>query len=292
MSVVLETIPDRVNRYILDGGDADLRRLLRIAQLVEDMARRAFQRVGVQDGWHVVECGCGPIGALAVLAELVGPSGKVVGIDSSAPAVQRARSVVATLGLDNVHVVGDVHDVNVAMLGGPFDLAYTRLFLMHQSDPVGTLQQIGGLVRPGGWIVAQEPLRIPAPRSNPHLDALDTYWELVHQLTERAGVPPRAVDDLPRAARAAGLEVVSLEGFFGVMEAGPGFEVHAATAAAARGRAVETGVATEGEVDELVGSMRRAMDGEYDWVSSPFFLDLAFRKPVEAEVHRRPAAKA
>ena len=28
---------------------------------------------------------------------------------------------------------------------------------MHQSDPVRTLQRIGGLLRPGGWIIAQEP---------------------------------------------------------------------------------------------------------------------------------------
>jgi SAM-dependent methyltransferase len=41
-------------------------------------------------------------------------------------------------------------------VGGPFDLAYTRLFLMHQPDPVRTLRQIAGLLRPGGWLVAQE----------------------------------------------------------------------------------------------------------------------------------------
>jgi SAM-dependent methyltransferase len=188
---VTEAIPDRVNRYILDSGDDDHRRLLRVAQVFGDMARRAFRRVGVQEGWHVLECGCRPVRALAVLAELVGPSGKVVGIDFSEPAVQRARSVVATLGLDNVQVfAGDVHDVNVATLGGPFDLAYTRLFLMHQSDGVRTLQRISVLLRPGGWIIAQEPLRVPAPRSNPDLDALGTGWELLHELTERAGVPP------------------------------------------------------------------------------------------------------
>lgn len=282
-----EAIPDRVNRYILDSGDDDLRRLLRIAQDLGAMARRAFARAGVQEGWHVLECGCGPIGALADLAELVGPSGKVVGVDSSEPAVQRARSVVTTLGLDNVRVLGgDVHDVNVAMLGGPFDLAYTRLFLMHQRDPVRTFQRISELIRPGGWIVAQEPLRVPAPRSNPQLDALGTYWALLHRLTERAGVPPGSVEDLPQAARAAGLEVVAMEGFFGVLEPSLAFDLHASTLAAGRGRAIESGIATEREVDELLQSMRRAKDGDYQWVSTPFFLDLAFRKPDTAATER------
>jgi SAM-dependent methyltransferase len=278
-----EAVPDRVNRYILDSSDADLRRLLRIAQELGDTARRAFQRVGIQAGWHVLECGCGPIGALAVLAELVGQGGKVVGVDLSGPAVERARSVVAALGLDNIKVfTGDVHDVEAGTVGGPFDLAYTRLFLMHQRDPVRTLERISGLLRPCGWMIAQEPLRVPAPWSNPPLGALGRYWELIHQLTERAGVRPGSVDDLPRAARAAGLEVVALEGFFGVIEPELGFDLHAGTLAAARGRAVTSGTATELEIDELLQSMREAKHGDYEWVSTPFFLDLAFRKPMNA----------
>jgi len=164
-------VADRINRYILDGSDDDLQRLLRLSQTFGDTATRAFRRAGVREGWRVLDCGCGPSGALPTLAELVGPRGAVVGIDMNPPAVERARSVVATLGLDNVQVhVGDVHELEVAALGGPFDLAYTRLFLMHQSDPVRTLQRIAALLRPGGRIVAHEALRGPAPRSSPDLE--------------------------------------------------------------------------------------------------------------------------
>jgi SAM-dependent methyltransferase len=92
-----EPVGERVRRYILDGSDEDLRRLLSIAETTREMA---------------------------------------------------------------------------AAVGGPFDLAYTRLFLMHQPDPVRTLSQIAGLLRPGGRVVAQEALRSPPPRSHPHLGAL------------------------------------------------------------------------------------------------------------------------
>jgi methyltransferase family protein len=75
--------------------------------------------------------------------ELVGPAGRVVGLDSSQPALQRARSVVAPLGLGNVEVVtGDVNQLDTAAMGGPFDLALTRLFLLYQADPVRTLRRI------------------------------------------------------------------------------------------------------------------------------------------------------
>jgi SAM-dependent methyltransferase len=96
------------------------------------------------------------------MAEMVGPGGRVVGVDFSEPAVKQARAVASALGLGNVQVVaGDLHDLDAAALGGPFDLAYTRLFLMHQPDPVRTLQRIAALLRPGGWLVAQEPLPYP-----------------------------------------------------------------------------------------------------------------------------------
>ncbi len=275
-----EAIAERVSRYILDGSDDDLRRLLGIAQLLEDMARRAFQRVGIKEGWSAIECGCGPIGALAVTAELVGSSGRVVGIDFGESTVQRARSVVATLALENVEVVAaDVHEVEVADLGGPFDVAYTRCFLMHQGNPAHTLMRIAELVRPGGWIIAQEPLRSPPPQSHPPLQALGAYWELMHELVERAGVPRFAVDDLPQAALAAGLEVVGTEGFFKLTQPEVGFDLHAGTIAAMRERAIQLGVTTEQEIDNLTSAISVARDEGAEWVSSPFYLDLALRKP-------------
>ena len=94
-----EAIAERVRRYILDGSDEDLRRLLGVAESTREMARSAFRRVGMQEGWHVIDCGCGPIGGLAVMAEMAGPAGRVVGVDFSEPAIRRARSVVAALQL-------------------------------------------------------------------------------------------------------------------------------------------------------------------------------------------------
>jgi SAM-dependent methyltransferase len=277
-------ITERVQRYMLDGSDEDLRRLLGISQLSAEMARVAFRRVGIQEGWRAIDCGCGPIGGLAVLAEMVGSAGRAVGVDVSEPAVQRARSVAAALQLDNVDVVaGDIRELSAAALGGPFDLAYTRCFLMHQPDLVATLGRIASLLRPGGWLVAQEPLRSPPPRSHPHLDALTAYWELVHELLEGpGGVPHNVIDDLPRSARAAGLEIVATSGSFATTDPGLGFGLHAGTLAAARERAIRSGAATEQQIDNLVRELHAAKDQGHQWVSSPFYLDLTLHKPIAA----------
>jgi SAM-dependent methyltransferase len=279
-----EEIAERVRRYILDGGDEDLRRLLGVAEATRELARSGFRRAGLQEGWRAIDCGCGPIGGLAVMAEMVGPAGRVVGVDFSEPAVQRARSVVAALELGNVELfAGDIHDLEAAAVGGPFDLAYTRFFLMHQPDPVRTLSQIARLLRPGGWVVAQEGLRSPPPRSHPQLDALGAFWDLAYQVLERAGgVPHGTVDGLAGSARAAGLEVVEAGGSFTTVDPELGFELHAATLLAARERAVASGIATGQQIDDLVRDIRAAKGGGYEWVSTPFMLDLTLRKPLAA----------
>ena len=273
-----ETIGERIGRYVLDGSDEDLQRLLKLAEVSAESTRTALHKVGMEPGWRVIDCGCGPLGALAVMAEMVGPEGEVVGIDFSEGAVQRARSIVSTLGLDNVEVhVGDVNDVDEQALGGTFDLAFTHLFLMHQRDPVRTMQRIAALLRPGGWIVAHEALRTPPPRSSPALGALTTYWELLHDVVERLGVRKGSVDELARRARDSGFDVVETSGFFQVVAPELGFELHASTLAAGKSRAVQSGVASGDEIDALERTLRAAKDGGYDWVTTPFYLALTAR---------------
>jgi hypothetical protein len=66
-----------------------------------------------------------------------------------------------------------------------------------------------------------------------------------------------------------------------MMDAELGFELHASTMAAARDRAIRSGIATEKQIDNLVLGLRAAKDGVYAWVSFPFLVDLTLRKPME-----------
>jgi SAM-dependent methyltransferase len=273
-----ESIPERIRHYVLDGSDRDLRRLLSVAEVQAESARTAIGRIGDIAGWRAIECGCGPLGCLAVLSDLVGPGGTVVGVDFSAATVERARSVVAVLGIGNVEVVaGDVHEFDVSDVGGPFDLGYTRAFLMHQADPERTLRKIAGMLRPGGWLLVQEPLRTPPPQSYPPVGAIGRYWELMHEAAARSGVAPDAVENLRASAARAGFEIAGARGFFNVMEPPVGFDIHASAVAALKSRLVGTGVATGSEVDELELSLRQAASTD-GWLTSPFMLDLALRK--------------
>jgi SAM-dependent methyltransferase len=265
--------------YLLDGRDPDLARLLRIAEYSAPTLREVFRRIGVTEGWRAIDCGCGPLGALGVLAELVGPTGRAVGIDFNEAAVERARSVVAALSLRNVDVrVADVHDVRVDDLGGPFDVAFTRCFLMHQPDRRRTLARIAALLRPGGWLIVHEPLPSPAPPSTPPQPGLARYWDIVQATMRQLGADGE-VGRLPRECGDVGLEVVDSGGFFLVLPPAVGFELHAATLDAAKTRAVSCGAATEEEVAEVVANLRSAASADFEWVGSPVYLALTVRRP-------------
>jgi hypothetical protein len=80
------------------------------------------------------------------------------------------------------------------------------------------------------------------------------------------------------AASEIELDVRETHGFFNVMDPGWGFELHAATLSALRERATETGIATSAQIESLHRELRRATH-DRAWVTSPFFLDLALRKP-------------
>lgn len=266
--------------YIPDSSDQDHQRLLRAGELAAERIRREFRTLGVQPGWNAIDCGCGPLGSLAVLGEMVGPAGHVVGVDANPAAVDRARAAVSALELANVEVIaGDLHKLDSAALGGPFDLAFTRMFLMHQADPVRTLRHIAGLLRPGGWLVAHEFLSSPAPRAHPHLDALTDGFNVIIEAVHRGGVPAGVVENLPRSAREAGLEVAALSGSFAVGGA-EAFELTVASLIAIKERATQLGIAAD-RIDDLARQIQAAKD-THEWVTSPFFLYLTLRKPVTA----------
>lgn len=275
------TVGDLVQRYLLDGGDEDLKRLLAVSESMAGTARTALGRSGIGPGWNVIECGCGPVGALTVLADLVGESGRVTGVDLNPGAVQRAQSVARSLGLANVQaVVADADDLDAAALGGPFDLAYTRLFLLHQRDAARTLARIATVLRPGGWIIAQEPLRDPTPRSFPEHDVLRPAWHLMADLVTGFSGSDAASDDLPRQAADAGLDVVRVDGSFAVDKPQRMFPIYAASLDAMRERGITGGLVTAAEIDALVDPLKAAAGGDYHWVTSPFFLDVTMRKPA------------
>lgn len=105
---------------------------------------------GISAGDRVVDIGCGA-GESTVDAARAAAPGRVLGVDVSAPLLERARARAA--GLGNVEfVLGDaqVHAFEPAR----YDVAISRFGVMFFSDPVAAFANVARALRPGGRLVA------------------------------------------------------------------------------------------------------------------------------------------
>jgi SAM-dependent methyltransferase len=150
--------------YHLGSGDAELRRLDHQGQVLAPATRMLFQAAGIGAGMRVLDLGSGAGDVAFLVAELVGPSGEIVGVDQSADAVARATARARDRGATNVRFV--VGDIMAPAADGAFDAIVCRLVLMYLRDPAAALRAQARQLRRGG-IVAPIEFEIAAGRSLP-----------------------------------------------------------------------------------------------------------------------------
>ena len=81
-------VPSTPAPYALATGLAAAHRLRILHGLYGPGSRRVLLEAGLRPGMHVADFGCGVGLVTALLAELVGPEGHVVGLDASARAAR------------------------------------------------------------------------------------------------------------------------------------------------------------------------------------------------------------
>jgi SAM-dependent methyltransferase len=273
-----------LSHYSLGATDAELRRLVQLASHEEDRVADACRRAGVRDGATVVDLGCGPLGALAALAAVVGPGGAVIGVDASTAALEKARALLSAPAFSHVRLVrADVNELAREHLGVPdVDVAYCRLMLLHQADPGRTLRNVAKLLRPGGVLIAHEPSDSPmdAPASEPHVPAMTRVWELVIAAARARG----AQTDFGRRGKTyledAGFTVESHHAYAVHYPPDIGYEIPRIALHSLRPAVAEHRLATEDEIVQLDREIERAKrNPDVQWVSSPLMLEWIARMP-------------
>jgi ubiquinone/menaquinone biosynthesis C-methylase UbiE len=111
----------------------------------------AMDALGLQDGQHVLDIGCGSGSTTFELAARVGPAGHVLGVDISAPQLESARRRARALGLSNVAF--ENQDAAVFPFAtAVFDRAFSRFGVMFFTQPVDAFANIRSGLKPGGRI--------------------------------------------------------------------------------------------------------------------------------------------
>lgn len=141
--------------YVLGDTDREQLRLIRQARVLAPATERFLRDAGIVSGMRVLDIGCGMGDVTMLVAQLVGPAGRVVSIDLHHASIETAQKRALTVGLDNA----TFHRANVSTFTDvePFDAIVGRLVLQFLPDPAATISRLCGLLRPGGIMALQEP---------------------------------------------------------------------------------------------------------------------------------------
>ena len=196
--------------YLLGHTESELRRLDLQDTLYRDATIRALRGAGVSQGMRVLDIGCGTGGVSLLAAEIVGPSGSVLGVDRGEAALAVARAHAAERGA--AHVAFMASEIDAFHDPDAFDTLVGRFVLMHQSDPVAVLSAAARSVRPGGVVAFVESymgLLAGRGHSEPFSPLYDEIVRWKSAVVEGAGADARAGARLRRTLVEAGLRDVA-----------------------------------------------------------------------------------
>lgn len=191
--------------YVMGRTDAEARRLVLQAQLYDRITRRFLADAGLAPGMTVLDVGSGMGDVAFAAADIVGPNGRVIGVDLNPAVVAEARNRAREAGRDTVRFVAG--DCRNASLSDEFDAAIGRFVLMYTHNVTEALQAVVDRVKPGG-IVAFAEADFTSALGYVHAGPNDTarsVWDWAAAAFQRSGIHISMAMPLNRAFIATGL---------------------------------------------------------------------------------------
>lgn len=241
--------------YTIAGGGQDADRLAEQARIMAGASMAFLERAGAQPGAACVDVGCGTGQVALALAEVVGETGRVVGVDTDDASLAIARAAASERpGLRVVFVRADAMRLPMT---NEFHVAYARLVLSHLVDPLAAIVAMARAVRPGG-VVAVEDMLLGTLRADPAVPALDRLQEIYGATVRAHGGDPTIGPRLPAmmvAAELLGIEEATVENRIETTE-GKRFLVQLLDDM--RPAILACGAATEADLDRVRGDVEEA----------------------------------
>jgi len=266
----------QTGKYTLATGKAGASRLHLLHRIYSPVAQRVLTEAGLEPGMSVADFGCGVGATTRMLAEMVGPTGRVTGVDLSAEQLAEGRALCETEGIRNATLV-EASAYETGLPRNSFDLAYCRFLLLHLTDPARAVREMRDVLKPGGILVVEDGNLMTAG-SVPH-SGLHWFPDLFGQLGPKRGVDYGVADKLFHLVRAAGFPK-------------PGVFIHQPAAASGEERlllqqsveeigpaCVDTGLLTADGLKNVLAEMQAASDDPDVLVLMPRMWLVWARKP-------------
>jgi ubiquinone/menaquinone biosynthesis C-methylase UbiE len=263
--------------YLLGRSSDEQERLRRQVRELEGEARWLLDQVDLRAGSSAIDLGCGLEGILGLLAERVGPRGRVIGVEKDERFAALARRFVATQGYTHVEVLQG----NAKATGLPrasFDLVHARLVLVNVPEPEKVVEEMVALARPGGMVASHEADYV-AHVCDPPSHAWSRLFEAFEAYSRANGIDLFVGRKTQRMLRSAGITDVRVNPVVHVYPPGHGRRtIFWDFIRNTRDRLVRSRLISEQEVDALLDDLRRDLDDPGRLVVSHLYFQVWGRK--------------
>jgi ubiquinone/menaquinone biosynthesis C-methylase UbiE len=188
--------------YALARTPEEAARLSQQSALWRDATARVLEQLGLSNGMSCLDIGCGAGDVMLALGRRVGPTGRVVGVDLDAELGKRVADELNKRQIaDFSFVEADVTKPDTLPVE-QFDVVSARFLLIHMQDPVGLLETIWGLTKPGGTLVVFD-YDFRTHDTSPHCPELDEFIRVCNGVFDETGLDSRRGSKIPHLVERA-----------------------------------------------------------------------------------------
>jgi SAM-dependent methyltransferase len=235
-------------------------RLSQLESVWDPWTIRNLEKLTVREGWHCLEIAGGGGSIAEWLCRQVGSSGHVVATDIE-------PRFLEAINASNLEVRR--HDIlREPLPEGKFDLVHARAVLGFLPQPAETIIKIAAALRPGGWLLIEEPdcvSMVPDPSMAPAAAALSKKgWDAVISHLQSQGYDSEFGRHLYHYVAMNGLGDLQAEGFVPMNIGGTPFaRMSKITLEQVQDHVLEAGLLTPSELEDY----RSLLDSpEYRWL--------------------------
>lgn len=127
--------------------------LVKAAEMFSPVKQQSYKKMNVNQGHKVLDVGCGPGFDVMALAELVGPLGKIIGLDYDCNMLKEATQNIRATQRDQIVSLIRGSADQLPFQNNYFDSCRSERLFMHLSVPERTLAEMYRVTKPGGSIV-------------------------------------------------------------------------------------------------------------------------------------------
>jgi SAM-dependent methyltransferase len=192
--------------YVIGTHDAEIERLGVQHRVWRASVLEFWRRAGLTHGMTVIDAGAGPGHATMDLAEIVGPTGKVIAIERSRRFLDALEHTARARGLTNIETVeADVLEFDWSSLRA--DRLWCRWVLAFVTDVPKAVYGMARAVRSGGALMIHEYYDYASWRLAPHAPVFEDYVAKIIARWRATGGEPDIALALPALLAGAGLVV-------------------------------------------------------------------------------------